>query len=87
MEVYRRNFADLPSIAYTLQVGREAMEDRLAIIAKNSNELVRKLTLFVTGNNENQDQFYKGNILDAKQKIKSTIGEKLAQKLFQVLLK
>ncbi|BDG78975.1 hypothetical protein BSF_07040 [Bacillus subtilis] len=79
-------FADLPSIAYTLQVGREAMEERLAIIAKNSNELVRKLTLFINGKNENQDQFYKGNILDAKQKIKSTIGEKTCAKTVSSLI-
>ncbi len=33
----------LPDVAYTLQVGRKAMEARLAIVVNNQEQLVRKL--------------------------------------------
>jgi polyketide synthase PksL len=35
--------ADLAGLCYTLQVGREAMEERLAIVVSNANELVDRL--------------------------------------------
>ncbi|GFN30064.1 SDR family NAD(P)-dependent oxidoreductase [Paenibacillus xylaniclasticus] len=38
---------DIADIAYTLQVGREAMDERLAIIAASSEELDRKLEGFI----------------------------------------
>ncbi|MCU7925179.1 MAG: SDR family NAD(P)-dependent oxidoreductase [Candidatus Thiodiazotropha sp. (ex Dulcina madagascariensis)] len=41
---------DIGSIAYTLQVGREAMDFRLAIIAATINELERKLEKVAAGN-------------------------------------
>ncbi|MEC1541502.1 polyketide synthase PksM [Bacillus subtilis] len=37
----------LPDVAYTLQVGRKAMEARLAIVANNQEQLVRKLKEYV----------------------------------------
>lgn len=37
----------LPDVAYTLQVGRKAMEARLAIVANNQKQLVRKLKEYV----------------------------------------
>lgn len=40
---------DLADIAYTLQVGREAMEERLAVEVTSLNELAEKLTSFVQG--------------------------------------
>ncbi|GER89945.1 polyketide synthase PksM [Dictyobacter vulcani] len=39
--------ADLVRIAYTLQVGREAMDERLGFIAASIKEIEEKLTLFV----------------------------------------
>ena len=41
---------DLANLAYTLQVGREAMESRAAFIAGNINELSQKLAEFATEN-------------------------------------
>lgn len=41
--------ADLPSIAYTLQVGREPMEERLGMIVNNLNELESLLSAGVNG--------------------------------------
>ncbi len=40
---------DLMRMAYTLQVGREAMEDRLAMIVSSRNDLEQKLHAFITG--------------------------------------
>ncbi|MEJ2416930.1 MAG: ketoacyl-synthetase C-terminal extension domain-containing protein, partial [Exilibacterium sp.] len=39
---------DLPDIAYTLQIGREAMAERLALIADSIASMVDKLTAFLT---------------------------------------
>ncbi|PSL48187.1 acyl transferase domain-containing protein [Chitinophaga niastensis] len=55
----------LADIAYTLQVGREAMEERLAFTVNNLQELEEKLVLF-TGNVENTGEFYRGQIKDGK---------------------
>ncbi|HVI46024.1 MAG TPA: SDR family NAD(P)-dependent oxidoreductase [Chitinophaga sp.] len=40
---------NLYDIAYTLQVGREAMEERLAFLAKDKAELLNKLTDYLAG--------------------------------------
>jgi acyl transferase domain-containing protein/acyl carrier protein len=50
---------DLPSIAYTLQVGREEMEERLALSAASLRELQEKLDGFVQGRTET-DGLYRG---------------------------
>jgi len=54
-------------IAYTLQVGREAMEERLAIIVSNVDELVDKLRQYNEGKTGIQD-LYRGNIKKDKGK-------------------
>ncbi|KAF6584064.1 SDR family NAD(P)-dependent oxidoreductase, partial [Paenibacillus sp. EKM211P] len=51
--------ASLEDIAFTLQVGREAMEERLAVIAKSTAELEGKLESFLAGNEE-IDGLYSG---------------------------
>ncbi len=43
--------ADLPSIAFTLQEGREAFEERLAIVAKDKADLAAKLEQALSGQN------------------------------------
>ncbi|HIJ54486.1 MAG TPA: SDR family NAD(P)-dependent oxidoreductase, partial [Deltaproteobacteria bacterium] len=48
LELETRN-SKLENIAYTLQVGREEMPERLAIPTDDLNELVAKLNLFVDG--------------------------------------
>src|SRR6185369_17278788 len=47
----RRGLADtdLADIAWTLQVGREAMESRLALTAGSMSELVSKLQAYLAG--------------------------------------
>jgi polyketide synthase PksM len=51
----------LADIAYTLQVGREAMEERLGVIAGSTGELIEKLTAFLTGQNGIED-LYRGQV-------------------------
>ncbi len=41
--------SQLPDLAYTLQVGREAMEHRVAFIAEHVNELKQRLADFING--------------------------------------
>src|SRR5262249_7227837 len=43
---------DLTDMAYTLQVGREAMEERLALIVRSSAELAEKLAAFLAGGDD-----------------------------------
>lgn len=40
---------DLASLGYTLQVGREALEERLGLLVHSKQELVNKLQQFLTG--------------------------------------
>ncbi|PEA37029.1 hypothetical protein CON45_21560 [Priestia megaterium] len=53
--------SNLINIAYTLQVGREAMEERLAIVVGSLEELKEKLISFVEGRNDIAD-LYRGQI-------------------------
>ncbi|HXH10352.1 MAG TPA: amino acid adenylation domain-containing protein, partial [Alphaproteobacteria bacterium] len=48
---------DLANMAYTLQVGREAMEERLALIAGSPMELAEKLASFLAGRDDVIDVF------------------------------
>jgi polyketide synthase PksN len=48
-------------IAYTLQIGREPMEERLAIVAASCNELADKLTRFIE-HDQNVEGLFKGNV-------------------------
>jgi len=54
--------ASLAEIAYTLQVGREAMEERLAVIVGSIKELEEKLRAFVDGQEENMEDLYRGQV-------------------------
>lgn len=56
--------ADTCSIAYTLQAGREAMEERLAIIADDVKTLDEKLTLYLD-RQQNISKLYRGSTLQA----------------------
>lgn len=56
----RYDQSSLVSMAYTLQIGRDAMEERLAVIAGSAEELQEKLSQFITGD-KNAD-LYRGRI-------------------------
>ncbi|MCC9020865.1 SDR family NAD(P)-dependent oxidoreductase [Bacillus nakamurai] len=57
--------SDLSRIAYTLQIGREAMEDRLGLIVRNLRELEEKLSEFTSGK-DSIDQLYRGQVKQNK---------------------
>jgi amino acid adenylation domain-containing protein len=45
----RQNRANLNDVAFTLQMGRKSFDHRVAIIAKNKEELLEKLSCFIDG--------------------------------------
>lgn len=47
----------LADLAYTLQVGREAMKERLAIVASNKSELCEKLSRYCEGITEQENAY------------------------------
>ncbi|XLS29188.1 SDR family NAD(P)-dependent oxidoreductase [Flavobacteriaceae bacterium M23B6Z8] len=49
---------ELSALAYTLQVGREAMDERLAFIVNSIDELKEKLSALVQGASEIEDMYY-----------------------------
>ncbi len=55
--------SDIVRLAYTLQTGREAMEERLAFLASNLGEIIQKLEDFVQGK-QNIENFYRGSVGD-----------------------
>ncbi|WP_033576304.1 FkbM family methyltransferase [Dickeya chrysanthemi] len=52
--------AYLHSLAYTLQTGREAMSERLGLVAHSLDELQRKLSAVLAGDQHTADLFYQG---------------------------
>uniref|UniRef100_UPI0021F3820A SDR family NAD(P)-dependent oxidoreductase n=1 Tax=Dickeya oryzae TaxID=1240404 RepID=UPI0021F3820A len=57
---------ELGELAYTLQVGRDAMEQRLGILASSIDELAEKLRAFVAGEDA-IDDVYLGNVRQNKE--------------------
>ncbi|HEU4816596.1 beta-ketoacyl synthase N-terminal-like domain-containing protein, partial [Janthinobacterium sp.] len=53
--------ADLADIAYTLQIGREAMEERLALLALSVEQLQHGLLTWLEGD-EDGGQYYRGQV-------------------------
>ncbi|MFA4132128.1 MULTISPECIES: SDR family NAD(P)-dependent oxidoreductase [unclassified Brevibacillus] len=85
--------ADLADIAYTLQVGREALEERLAVIVGSVDELAEKLTHFAEGA-ENIAELYRGRVkrnhdtvaLFADEDMKQTVETWMAKGKFAKLM-
>jgi acyl transferase domain-containing protein/cation diffusion facilitator CzcD-associated flavoprotein CzcO/acyl carrier protein/nucleoside-diphosphate-sugar epimerase len=67
--IYQKNYADkdLLDIAYTLQVGREAMEYRIGVVVTSINELIEKLESYL---NNKLDNLYIGNIQQSNTTVK-----------------
>lgn len=57
---------DLAAVAYTLQVGREGMEERLAFVAVTYPDLINKLEAFLTGQKE-IEELYRGQARSHKE--------------------
>ncbi|HBV97545.1 MAG TPA: hypothetical protein DEF36_10925, partial [Desulfotomaculum sp.] len=58
--------SDLADMAYTLQVGREAMEERLAVMAGSLKELEEKLEGYIDGRDGIED-LYRGQVRPNKE--------------------
>ncbi|MEM7125458.1 MAG: SDR family NAD(P)-dependent oxidoreductase [Chloroflexota bacterium] len=56
----------LANIAFTLQVGREAMEERLAVAVSTIEELIEQLQQYLNQDNPT-DRIYRGNIKENQQ--------------------
>jgi polyketide synthase PksM len=59
---------DLLELAYTLQVGREAMEERVGFLVSSVEQLEEKLEAYIEGRREIQD-FYQGQAKRSKESI------------------
>ncbi len=84
----------LHQIAYTLQVGREAMETRLAMVAGSVTDLQEKLAHFLAGTHP--DDFYQGQVsrnndmlalFSGDDALQEAVGKWLQQRKFSKLLR
>ncbi|MGD0096268.1 MAG: SDR family NAD(P)-dependent oxidoreductase [Terracidiphilus sp.] len=85
---------DLASLAYTLQAGREAMEERLGLVARSAEELAGKLQACARGE-EALEQVYRGqarshrealSLFSADADLQQTIDKWIAEKKLSRLL-
>lgn len=60
IRTHKASVLNLRDLAYTLQVGRDAMEERFGFIAGSIEELEQKLGLFAAGRED--DGFYRGSV-------------------------
>jgi polyketide synthase PksM len=72
----------LADMAYTLQVGRDAMEERLAIIVRTIKELEGKLEAFV-GGEEGIEELYQGNVKHNKKNVASFMTDEDLQEVIE----
>jgi acyl transferase domain-containing protein/enoyl-CoA hydratase/carnithine racemase/acyl carrier protein/SAM-dependent methyltransferase len=64
--------ADLAPVAWTLQAGREAMEERAAFVVRDTDELVAALDLFVRG--ESSDNAYRAQVKTQREALAGIVG-------------
>ena len=90
---------DLPAMAYTLQVGREAMEERLGLVVSSVEQLAEKLEAYVAGES-GIGNIYQGQVKrsqealalfvtddDLKQTVDKWIANKKLSKLLELWVK
>ncbi|MCP3923115.1 MAG: SDR family NAD(P)-dependent oxidoreductase [Desulfobacterales bacterium] len=78
--------ASLPDIAYTLQVGREAMEERLAMSVANIKELEEKLNGFLE-NRDDIEGIYRGQVKGNKDAISVFAADEELQEAIEKWIK
>ncbi|WP_250634474.1 SDR family NAD(P)-dependent oxidoreductase, partial [Pinirhizobacter soli] len=64
----------LDELAYTLQVGREALDERFALVAGSMEELREKLSLYTAGEAAIED-LYRGQVKRAKEVLSALVGD------------
>jgi polyketide synthase PksN len=82
--IEEQQFSDecLAKIAYTLQVGREAMEERLGVIAGSVKELEEKLNGFVKGQ-DNIEDVYHGQVKRNKETLALFVADEELQEAIE----
>jgi polyketide synthase PksN len=73
----------LADLAYTLQVGREPMDERLAVIARSVPELEHKLRAFIEGRTEAVSDLYVGQIKQNKSLLSAFNGDEELQEALE----
>lgn len=63
-----RESLSIRDIAFTLQTGREAMDERLALVARDKADLIEALHGYYRGDSENENIFH-GNIKEKKKEL------------------
>lgn len=76
---------NLTDIAYTLQVGRKPMEERLALVASSIDELKEKLHRFAQGE-QDFEGLYRGSIKTAKAKSSPLVEGKVGEEFIKMIL-
>jgi acyl transferase domain-containing protein/NADPH:quinone reductase-like Zn-dependent oxidoreductase/NAD(P)-dependent dehydrogenase (short-subunit alcohol dehydrogenase family)/SAM-dependent methyltransferase len=76
----------MQSIAYTLQVGREAMEERLALIASSPEELREKLLQYYQGLAENE-HCYRGSVQTTEPEMETLLQGEIGEIFVRQLLR
>ncbi|MGZ9709227.1 amino acid adenylation domain-containing protein [Glaciimonas sp. GNP009] len=69
------NGIDLAALAYTLQVGREAMDQRLALTAASFDELVQKLQAFIEDRTDGVQELYLGQARQNKRILSAFVAD------------
>jgi acyl transferase domain-containing protein/NADPH:quinone reductase-like Zn-dependent oxidoreductase/NADP-dependent 3-hydroxy acid dehydrogenase YdfG len=75
----------MQSIAYTLQVGREAMEERLALIASSLEELREKLLQYHQGLSE-KEHCYRGSVQTTETEMETLLQGEIGEIFVRQLL-
>ncbi len=76
---------NLAGIAYTLQTGREAMPERLAMVVSSIDELIEKLTQYCQGKSDIKD-VYTGNIKGANKSIELLISGRSGEQFVKTVI-
>ncbi|MCP4626143.1 MAG: hypothetical protein GY850_21920, partial [bacterium] len=82
---------DIADVAYTLQIGRKAMENRLAMVVNNKEELINGLKAYLQSIKEEGESafsipIFTGNRKKVYPEIKSLLSGKTGEAVLQILL-
>ncbi|HEX3030050.1 MAG TPA: SDR family NAD(P)-dependent oxidoreductase [Clostridia bacterium] len=86
--VERRQEISLSDLAYTLQVGREPMEHRMAMLASSRDEMIRGMREYLSSCKEVEASIpiFTGNLTGSSTGVRSTLFGKLEGIMIQALL-
>ncbi|NOU16651.1 MAG: SDR family NAD(P)-dependent oxidoreductase [Bacteroidales bacterium] len=90
---FRKPHLFLRNIAYTLQVGRESMEERLGLLVNSVDQLTEKLEAYI--NDKHQEYTYQGHgkndknvlaLFDKDEDLKETVNKWIIEKKYSRIL-